>query len=220
MNDMSIKEYFSFTKRERSGIIGLLVILLMVMCLSRIFPQKKTVATVPENVVDTSVVLEKNVKDSERFQNPGRTGYKKFSPERKPFRKLSVIEINSADTAAYIALPGIGSKLAARIVAFRDKLGGFYNVGQIGEVYGLQDSVFQKIRPLLRCDPQAVHKIDINAADKDQLKMHPYIRWKIAEALITYRNEHGGIRSRDDLVNIETIDEEDIDRIMPYLSFK
>jgi DNA uptake protein ComE-like DNA-binding protein len=44
------------------------------------------------------------------------------------------VDINSADTSAFIALPGIGSKLAARIVNFRDKLGGFYSIEQVKNI--------------------------------------------------------------------------------------
>ncbi|MBO9571783.1 MAG: helix-hairpin-helix domain-containing protein, partial [Chitinophagaceae bacterium] len=59
------------------------------------------------------------------------------------------IDINTADTTAFISLPGIGSKLANRIVSFRSKLGGFNSVEQIRQVYGLRDSVFQLIYPML-----------------------------------------------------------------------
>ena len=61
-----------------------------------------------------------------------------------------MVNINTADTSAFIALPGIGNKLALRIVNFRDKLGGFYSIDQIGETYGLPDSVFRKIKPILK----------------------------------------------------------------------
>jgi len=37
-----------------------------------------------------------------------------------------IVDVNTADTTAFISLPGIGSKLAQRIIAFRNKLGGFY----------------------------------------------------------------------------------------------
>ncbi|HEY1021836.1 MAG TPA: helix-hairpin-helix domain-containing protein, partial [Flavisolibacter sp.] len=57
-------------------------------------------------------------------------------------RKPTLININEADTAAFIALPGIGGKLSARIISFREKLGGFYSVEQVGETYGLPDSTF------------------------------------------------------------------------------
>jgi len=55
---------------------------------------------------------------------------------------IPVIDINTADTADWIALPGIGNRLAQRIINFREKLGGFYTVDQVGETYGVPDSTF------------------------------------------------------------------------------
>ncbi|HEY6436162.1 MAG TPA: helix-hairpin-helix domain-containing protein, partial [Ignavibacteriaceae bacterium] len=72
------------------------------------------------------------------------------------------ININEADTSLFIQLPGIGSKLSQRIINFRDKLGGFYSVDQVGETFGLADSVFQKIKSRLTCGEMATKKIDIN----------------------------------------------------------
>jgi competence ComEA-like helix-hairpin-helix protein len=59
------------------------------------------------------------------------------------------VDINSADTTPFIALPGIGAKLAQRIIKFRDKLGGFYSIDQVAETFGLPDSTYQKIKPRL-----------------------------------------------------------------------
>ena len=72
--------------------------------------------------------------------------------------RYSIIDVNIADTTAFISLPGIGSKLATRIVNFRDKLGGFYSIDQIGETYGLPDSSFQKIKQYLKLDNPSVKK--------------------------------------------------------------
>jgi DNA uptake protein ComE-like DNA-binding protein len=139
-----------------------------------------------------------------------------YAPMR---RKQKIIEVNAADTADFIALPGIGSKLAARIVLFREKLGGFYKVAQIGEVYGLRDSVFRIIVPNLRCDTALVKKIEINIAEKELLKIHPYIKWNIADALVNYRLQHGAFQSPEDLEKIHAIDSGSLRKMMPYLSF-
>jgi competence protein ComEA len=71
------------------------------------------------------------------------------TPAKKYTSRYAVIDINSSDTTAFISLPGIGSKLAARIINFREKLGGFYSVTQVGETFGLPDSTFQKIKQYL-----------------------------------------------------------------------
>lgn len=135
----------------------------------------------------------------------------------KPEKKAVVVNINEADTSAFIALPGIGSKLAARIVNFRDKLGGFYSVDQVGETYGLPDSTFQKIKASLQLGG-SVKKLNVNTATKDELKAHPYIKWNLANAIVEYRNQHGAFKSLDDLKNIAVIDKTTFERIVHYLS--
>ena len=134
--------------------------------------------------------------------------------ERRPVS----LNINEADTSEWIALPGIGSKLSARIVAFREKLGGFYAVEQIGETYGLPDSTFQKIKGRLQVNGDAVRKININTATKEELKGHPYIRWNLANAIVEYRNQHGAFKNVDELKNIVLIDEATFARIVHYLN--
>ena len=138
---------------------------------------------------------------------------------RKKDRQRRIVEINTADTTAFIDLPGIGSTLASRIVLFREKLGGFINVKQIGEVYGLRDSVFQLILPYLRCDSGKIKKLHINIAGKEELKSHPYIRWSIAAMLVNYRTHHGPFRSIDDLRKIENLEDSALNKLIPYLWF-
>lgn len=206
---MKAKEYFVFTKRERSGIISLIILVLVVLIIPKFLDRRKPVARrIP--------VLE--------MRDTIRSGtiaiQKKYERPRQVRKRAEPFDINMADTAAFIALPGIGSKLAARIVLFRDKLGGFYDVRQIGEVYGLQDSVFKKISPMLRCDAGHIRKIDINNAEKETLKVHPYIRWQMASALVAYREQHGSFHSAEDIAKLENIDMEAVKKMIPYISFK
>lgn len=134
-------------------------------------------------------------------------------------REIAVVDLNKADTSALIALPGIGSKLAQRIVNFRDKLGGFYTAEQVRETYGLPDSTFQKLKPYL-----LVHgdfkKFNLNTATKEELKTHPYIKWNLANAIVAYRNQHGPFKKLEELKNIMTIDDETYNKIAPYLTIK
>lgn len=130
----------------------------------------------------------------------------------------SAINVNLADTSAFISLPGIGSKLATRIVNFREKLGGFYSVNQISETFGLPDSTYKKIFPRLKTNGEPTKKININSASKDDLKIHPYIKWNLANAIVEFRNQHGNYSSLTDLKKIELIDEAVYSKISPYLT--
>jgi DNA uptake protein ComE-like DNA-binding protein len=129
-----------------------------------------------------------------------------------------VIDINQGDTLAFISLPGIGNKLANRIVNFRDKLGGFYSVQQVGETFGLPDSTFQLIKPRLQCASVAIQKININTADANRLKQHPYIRWNIANAIVQYRQQHGVFHSPEELQQIVLITPELYQKIAAYVT--
>lgn len=135
-------------------------------------------------------------------------------------RQYEFIDINLADTSAFISLPGIGSKLAARIVSFREKLGGFYSEQQLREVYGLKDSVFEKIRPWLRLADPELKKINVNLASVEELKSHPYLRFALANAIVSYRSVHGQFESVEDLRKLKPITDEIFEKIRFYLITK
>lgn len=131
--------------------------------------------------------------------------------------RYAIADINTADTSSLISLPGIGSKLAARIVGFRDKLGGFYSTEQIKETYGLPDSTFQKIKQYIKLNAP-VKKININTATADELKNHPYIKWTLANPIVAYRTQHGLFTQISDLKKILVITDDVYQKLAPYLS--
>lgn len=145
------------------------------------------------------------------------SGYAK--PKKEPL-SFTTIDINSADTADFISLPGIGSKLAGRIVAFREKLGGFYQVEQVAETYGLPDSTFQKIKPRLKLDHAVIKKININTATKEELRAHPYIRYVLATPIVAYREQHGLFAKLEDIKNIMAVTNDIYRKIEPYLTLE
>ncbi|HEY6504964.1 MAG TPA: helix-hairpin-helix domain-containing protein [Chitinophagaceae bacterium] len=142
---------------------------------------------------------------------------KEIEPKRLSYNS---IDINTADTTAFISLPGIGSKLAARIVNFRDKLGGFYSIAQVGETYGLPDSTFQKVKQYLKLDNTEIRKININTANVDELKAHPYIKYSIANPIIAYRNEHGPFLRVEDIKKVMVVTDDIFNKISPYLTIE
>ena len=132
---------------------------------------------------------------------------------------LEQIEINTATPEQFQQLRGIGPYYAKRIVTFRRALGGFTSVEQIGETYDLPDSVFQKIRPALQLH-QPAQKIDVNTADAETLKGHPYLRWRQAKAIVNYRTQHGPFESATEFAVMREALGADYERILPYLEFK
>jgi len=143
-----------------------------------------------------------------------------IQPAKTYTARYSIIDVNTADTTAFISLPGIGSKLAARIITFREKLGGFYSIEQIGETYGLPDSTFQKIKQYLKLDNPSVKKININTASVEEMKAHPYIKYNLADPIVSYRNEHGSFSKIEDIKKVMVVTDEIYKKIEPYLSLQ
>ena len=138
----------------------------------------------------------------------------------KPKYIPTIIDVNNADTTAYIALPGIGSKLAQRIIVFREKLGGFYKIDQIAETFGLADSTFQKIKPRLTINDKTIKQFNINTATIDEMRLHPYLRYNIANAIVQYRTQHGNFNNIADVKKIMMIDELLFNKISPYITIQ
>ncbi len=132
-------------------------------------------------------------------------------------KKFQIIDINLSDSSDWVKLPGIGAKLAARIIHFREKLGGFYKVDQVGETFGLPDSTFQKVKPVLRVNSQSIVQLDVNSVSKELLQVHPYIGWQMAKAIVTYRAQHGKFRSVDELLQLAQLDTQRFWKLKPYL---
>src|SRR5688500_7639098 len=127
-------------------------------------------------------------------------------------------DINTADTLLIKSVYGIGSTLAARIVKFRDALGGFVRPEQFYEVYGLDSMVVNELRRVTFIkDGFMPEKINLNTADEKQLSAHPYIRYKLARMLVSYRFQHGDFLHPCDIKKLSAIKPEDMERLLPYL---
>ena len=160
-----------------------------------------------------------NKRGSYNYHNPA--SYSNGSQFAKAYpKKVLLINLNDADSSSLIPLPGIGPALASRIIKYRNKLGGFYSIQQIKETYGITDSVFNLIADMVIIKDSSWVLMPINSITVDELKLHPYFKWQIANAIINYRNAHGAFTTIVDFKKIATINEELLIKIKPYLSFE
>ena len=68
-----------------------------------------------------------------------------ISPEMRPFLFLPV-PINSADSQLLETIPGIGPRLAERIIALRSSRNGFHDVAELLDVEGIGPQKFAAIK--------------------------------------------------------------------------
>lgn len=129
-----------------------------------------------------------------------------------------IVDVNQASQEEWQKLKGIGPAYSRRIVNFRDKLGGFYSIEQVGETQGLPDSVFQKIKPWLKLSP-VLRKIDLNNADLSTLQKHPYLSFNEAKVLYNYVQQHAPVRDMAELRKAMSVvfKQEKWAKLEPYL---
>lgn len=128
------------------------------------------------------------------------------------------VELNTTDSLELQQLPGIGPVYASRIIRFRDRLGGFHHLSQLMEVYGMDTLRFDGLKEHIYVDSSRVEKIEINLADYERLRTHPFISPKLANAIVQYRKQHGPYRSFSDLLQIAIMNERIFRKIVPYLT--
>jgi competence protein ComEA len=61
----------------------------------------------------------------------------------------AVVNINTASAEQLNGLPGVGDKMAARIIEYRQKNGGFKKVEDLMNIQGIGEKNFLKLKPLI-----------------------------------------------------------------------
>ena len=132
------------------------------------------------------------------------TASKPWATAYKPaYTQAAPIDINTASVQEFEALKGIGPVLAARIVGFREKQGGFVKVQDILQVYGVKDSLLQALTPYLRLDVGRVPKSNLNQASVLQLVQKAGLQVVVAQAIVRWRQQNGAFPNFEALENFE-----------------
>jgi competence protein ComEA len=131
---------------------------------------------------------------------------------------LASFDLNQADTTKLKSVYGIGTKLASRIIRFREGLGGFVKQEQLKEVYGLDTTVIQQLLKIsFIAEDFTPRKINLNTANETEFSAHPYIKKGIAKAILAYRFQHGKFADVQELKKLTLLKKEEADKIIPYL---
>ncbi|HLN22320.1 MAG TPA: helix-hairpin-helix domain-containing protein [Bacteroidales bacterium] len=133
--------------------------------------------------------------------------------------KKTRTELNSCDSAALEKLPGLGPVLSARIIRYRNLLGGFVSVDQLNEVYGLNEQTFAIVKPLVYVDTAIVKKIMINFAKFSDLTRMPYLSRYQVNAILKYRELAGNIKTIDELRLNLILPDSTARKVSSYLDF-
>ncbi|MGN1217639.1 MAG: ComEA family DNA-binding protein [Phocaeicola sp.] len=239
------KDWFFYTRSQRRVIVLLLIILVLLMFLpvrEKANKEKAEIAAEPLLIADSLYCKigkerqerERNYKNRtytkkertafEKKKSPDTVVYETRKPEKYSLRfpkqeKYSagiVIDANSADTSTLKKIPGIGRVISKNIVSYRNRLGGFYDVGQLLEVKYVDSTLlvwFQVKSDVFR-------RINVNKAGLDELRSHPYMDFHKAKAIVDFRRKRGRISGMSQISMFKEFSDEDISRLSHYFTFE
>jgi len=136
--------------------------------------------------------------------------------EEKVTSSPIIVNINTADSIQLMQIKGIGKTYANRIIKYRNLLGGFNNVHQLKEVYGIDEEVYEGLETQIEVSG-AVEQINVNTATWKELVSHPYIDANMAGIITKYIKANGKVSNLDKILNPNVFDQATIQKIKPYL---
>ncbi len=152
--------------------------------------------------------------------NNTRKGNNDFTSAKTKTKQLKRKDINMADTTELKTVFGIGSKLARRIILYRQQLGGFVKEDQLFEVFKMDSVVAERVfKSFYISETFIPNQIMINRASLSDLLAHPYLTYKTANAIYNYRKQHGPYKSAADLALVKALPPGVAEKLIPYISF-
>lgn len=239
------KDWFFYTRSQRRVIVLLLIILVLLIFLlagEKVNKDRVEIAAEPLLIADSLYCkIEKDRQEREHNYKNNTYSKKKWTafekkkssdtvvyearktkkdslrfPREEKYSTGIVIDANSADTSILKKIPGIGSVISRNIVSYRNRLGGFYDVRQLLEVKYVDTTLlvwFQVKSDIFR-------KINVNKADIDELRSHPYMDFHKAKAIVDFRRKRGHISGMSQISMFSEFSDEDIIRLSHYFSFE
>lgn len=131
------------------------------------------------------------------------------------FAKRVVLDLNKVDSVTLIRVPGIGGAFARRILSLREKLGGYYTVMQLQEVYGIDEDKYLALRPwfAIKTPPRTYLLSSLRAGE---LPKHLYLSWEQQRAMNRLIYRYGQISSWKQLMATSAFVRDDSIRLSPY----
>ncbi|MFN9520380.1 MAG: helix-hairpin-helix domain-containing protein [Bacteroidota bacterium] len=130
------------------------------------------------------------------------------------------VNLNEADSLTILSLYRIGPGLTHRILEYRTKLGGFKSLEQLTEIWGFDEDILYDLKGKIYVDSTQAHIFNLNTVTADDLKTHPYFKYKLSNILINYRQQHGPYKTLQELRNTGVVNDSVYYRITRYLKIE
>lgn len=141
----------------------------------------------------------------------------------RKFTEPHLFDLNTIDSLTLIRIPGIAARTASVILKQRQRYGGFYDANQLRDFLtweAAQDYLDEWCSLWFTANAERIVPLPINTATISQLQHHPYLSHQQAVEISQYRVRHKGFRQVSELQMLSSLTDEDVQRLLPYLSFE
>lgn len=226
-----IKDYFTFNKAERNGVILLLFLIFIIPFTTNIFSKNKNVVPSHDSLfrVESEAFLKNiNTKDQPVQYSKSSFNNSPQSNTRKGFNPF-LFDPNTATLLDFMKM-GFSEKQAESIINYRTKGGTFNKKEDFAKLYVVDDKLYKIFEPYISINKRdqaesdvkfaievedinsfrAVSNtkilIEINNADSMQLLSIKGIGPVFASRILKYRNRLGGFCNKEQLKEVYGID--------------
>lgn len=219
------KEYFTFTKKERNGIVVLLFCLLVLITV-RVYQKNKSYGEIvimdeafqkDIEEFESSLRLKKNKREKNNpLTNQEKIAYETWEkPEEYFYFDPNLITKNE------LKILGFTQKQITTLLNYRKSGGQFFEKEDLLKIYGLKQEQYKLLEPYIRLESREtktlgnkikshtegkIEIIDLNVATVDDLTKLKGIGETYADRIIKFRNLLGGYYTEDQLLEVYGLD--------------
>lgn len=168
------------------------------------------------NLPETAIQQKKKTEfKKEKSFYPPNKDYPSSTPKIRPLNLT--FDLSTVDSLDLQLLPGIGKVFASRIIKYRDRLGGFYDVKQLYEVYGIPKETVEVLIKNTASISDEVLQLDLNKATFKELLKHPYLEYEDVQNIFNFKFKYGGFNQVEDLQKHQVVSDSVFVKVAPYL---
>ena len=195
-----------FNASERKGIFCLLFLICSIFVVPRYFlANEPDFFLLPAQLQDDSIF----VVATDTLVQAAKT-----LPLRKQRPQLKTIELNQADSATLVKIRGIGPYYAAKIIRYREQLGGFYSIKQLHDLKMKYFNVDSNLH-LFTLDTTRIQVSDLDSLSFKELVHHPYLSYEDVQMIFNAKRKYGHITC-DTLKKYQVLSLFKLKKIKPY----
>ncbi len=158
-----VRRYFGYSRGEARGLVGLLVLMLAAIVAPLLLRPELPVylPAADQKGLDQLVAQLKDHRTTgpDYATRYPQRDYQKFAHGGGRFPRVTQIRLSPFDPNALMAedweARGVPHFVAGRIVKYREAAGGFKAKAQVKKMYGLADSVYQRLAPFMQLPDEA-----------------------------------------------------------------